>query len=211
MTLLGRAPMSAMSPLARSELVVVVTPYAADLLPAPIRIPETRSEFSVLNDVIPHALRHFGEQRGLKLRVHLSGAQPVPAAVDLAEHVLKRRYPVAAAYDRLLVDQRRRHIVAVDLEPPRAVGHLASKDRVAAPFAEEFDDDDGSVISGCAYADPPSKPGSEYLRATHMNDCASIMSSGRRFVLRPLTSRSSSICSASRQTRSYIRKSSSLL
>src|SRR5258708_435904 len=106
-----------------------------------------------------------------KLRVHLARAQPVPAAVDLTEHVLKRRHPIAATENRLLVDQSRRHVAAVDLEPPRTVGHRASENRVAAAFAEEFDDDNrSSVIAGCAYAEPPSNPGSEYLRATHMND-----------------------------------------
>jgi hypothetical protein len=195
----------------RSGLIVVVTSDSADLLPALIRIAEVWDELSPFIGMLEHTLRYFGEHRSLKLRVHFAGAEAVPTAVDLAEHVLERRNPVAAADDRLFVDQRWRMIIAVDFELPRAIGSSASDDRVAAAFAEKFDDDNGSVIAGCAYSEPLSKPGSEYLRATHMNDCASIMSSGRRLVLRPLTSSSSSICFASRQTRSYIRKSSSLL
>src|SRR5947207_14371196 len=101
LTLLGRSRSSAMAPLARSELVVVAARDAANLLPAPVCVPELRSELSVLTGVHQHALRHFGEQRGLELRVHLSRAQPVPAAVDLAEDVLKARHPVPRAADRL--------------------------------------------------------------------------------------------------------------
>jgi hypothetical protein len=103
-------------------------------------------------------------------RVHLSREHPVPAAVDPTEHVLKRRHPIAATEDRLVVDQFQRHVVAVNLEQRCTIGHRASQNRVATAFVEEFDDDDRSVIVGCAYGDPPSNPGSEYRRATHMND-----------------------------------------